>query len=97
MRISADSELSKIHRDTLPGNETAVGADSSCAPLIYRPMRTLLCILAILLIVIIGHSRREAHPLFEATFRIPARVLSNEHRSGKALDKDSMAAYNTKR
>src|SRR6266700_7022663 len=50
----ADYELSKMSRDTLPGNETAVGADLSCAPPIYRPTRTLLCILAILFIVIIG-------------------------------------------
>ncbi len=52
-----DYELSKMNRDTLPGNETAVGADLSCAPPIYRPTRTLLCILAILLIVIIHHVR----------------------------------------
>src|SRR2546421_7416282 len=43
-----------MNRETLPGNETAVGADLSCAPPIYRPTRTLLCILAILLILIIG-------------------------------------------
>jgi len=32
--------------------------------------------------------------MLEATFRIAARVVSYGHRSGKALDKDSMAAYN---
>src|SRR5437763_3432961 len=85
---TADYELSKINRETLPGNETAVGTlsggqvtDLSCAPPhcishkrglaetwdpvwgtgnnafpvpIYRPTRTLLCILAILLNLIIG-------------------------------------------
>ncbi|MFL5587730.1 MAG: hypothetical protein ACJ8DI_08750 [Ktedonobacteraceae bacterium] len=50
----AEYELSKMSRDTLPGNETAVGADLSCAPPIYRPTRTSPCILVILLIVIIG-------------------------------------------
>ncbi len=35
--------------------------------------------------------------MFEATFRISARVVSNGHQSGKALDKDSMAAYNMDR
>ena len=52
--ITADYELSKMNRDTLPGNETAVGADLSRPPPIYRPMRTLLYTLAILIIVIIG-------------------------------------------
>src|SRR5713101_6301413 len=33
----ADYELSKINRDTLPGNEAAVGADLSRPPPIYRP------------------------------------------------------------
>src|SRR2546421_9106324 len=56
----ADYELSKINRDTLPGNETAVGADLSCAPPIYRPTPTLLCILAILLMFIIGPMPRTA-------------------------------------
>ena len=35
--VGADHELSKINRDTLPGNETAVGADLSRPPPIYRP------------------------------------------------------------
>ena len=35
-------------------DEAAVGADLSRPPPIYRPTRTLLCILPILLIVIIG-------------------------------------------
>ena len=35
--------------------------------------------------------------MLEATFRISGRVVSNGHRSGKTLDKDSMAAYNIER
>jgi hypothetical protein len=67
MPITADYELSKIHRDTLPGNESAVGADLSCAPPIYRPTGTLPRIPIILFIVII--SPRATHntsrfPLF---------------------------------
>src|SRR5438105_557709 len=78
-RVGADYKLSQINRDTLPGNETAVGADLSRPPPpcishkrgiaetwrnafqvpIYRPMRTQLCILAILIIVIISPA---SHP-----------------------------------
>src|SRR2546429_9383256 len=38
--VGADYELSKMNQDTPKGHEFAVGADLSCAPPIYRPMRT---------------------------------------------------------
>jgi len=44
-------------------HEIPVGADLSCAPQIYRPTPTLLCILAILFIVIIGPMLRTGHQL----------------------------------
>jgi hypothetical protein len=56
----ADYELSKINRDTLPGNEAAVGADLSRPPPIYRPTATPPHIPMNLLIIIIG---LDAHPL----------------------------------
>src|SRR5205823_10635523 len=83
----AEYELSKMNRETLPGNETAVGADLSCAPPIYRPTRTLLCILAILLIVIIGSG---SHPRTSRIHRLGSIMLISKEK-GNLVQKHNAA------